>query len=104
MDQTTELLTGVAAAAVAALAAFAIYRWRQRERVRSVKTWVKTYVADHYDGTAANLRIDSRFAASPATQKPIGCVSKRCSRSPNRSKKSKVRRHARRAHAVLPAN
>jgi hypothetical protein len=58
MDQTTELLTGVAAAAVAALAAFAIYRWRQRERVRSVKTWVKTYVADHYDGTAANLRID----------------------------------------------
>ena len=31
---------------------------RQRERVRNVKTWVKTYVADHYDGTTTNLRID----------------------------------------------
>jgi hypothetical protein len=58
MDKATEVLTGVAAAAVAALAAFAVYRWRQRKRFRSVKTWIKTYVAEHYDGTVADLRID----------------------------------------------
>jgi hypothetical protein len=57
MDKATEVLTAAAAAAVAALVTFAIYRWRRRERAHSVKAWVKTYVAEHYDGTVADLRI-----------------------------------------------
>jgi hypothetical protein len=52
------LLIAVAALAVTALAAFAVYRWRQRQRVRRVEQWVKDYLSVRYDGQPGRLSID----------------------------------------------
>ncbi len=44
MDRGTEVLIGMAVMGLAALGAFACYRWRQRVRVRRVEAWVRSYL------------------------------------------------------------
>jgi hypothetical protein len=48
MDNSMAVLIGVAALVPAALAAFAFYRWRQRQRVRGVGRWVKGYLVARF--------------------------------------------------------
>jgi hypothetical protein len=58
MDRNTEVLTGIAALAITALAAFALYRWWQRRRARRVDGWVRGYLSDRYSRVPENLSID----------------------------------------------
>src|SRR5439155_510102 len=48
MDKSTEVFIAMVGLAVLGLAAFAVYRWRQRERVRRVERWVKDYLVMRY--------------------------------------------------------
>lgn len=48
MEKSIEVLIGMAALGLAATAAFAVYRWRQRNRVRRVEKWVKDYLCARY--------------------------------------------------------
>lgn len=48
MENSAEVLIGMAALGLAATAAFAVYRWRQRNRVRRVEKWVKDYLCARY--------------------------------------------------------
>jgi hypothetical protein len=48
---------GLAVLVVAGLAAFSIYRWRQRRRVRRVGAWVRGYLADRYGEVPAHLHV-----------------------------------------------
>ncbi len=57
MDRSVEALIGMAGLALLALAAFAVYRWRQRERVRRVEWWVKDYLVTRYGGVPQDLHI-----------------------------------------------
>jgi len=41
-----------------ALAAFAVYRWRQERRVDRITTWVTEYVLAHYGQVPAPLQIN----------------------------------------------
>src|SRR5262249_45798395 len=50
-DRVTALI-GMAVLAALALAGFAVYRWRQRERARRVDRWVRDYLAARYGGGA----------------------------------------------------
>ena len=58
MERSIEVLMGMAAAALAALAAFAVYRWRQRKRVRQAETWVNAYLSTRYGELAAGPSIN----------------------------------------------
>jgi hypothetical protein len=55
---TSEVLIGTAVLALTALAAFAVYRWRQRERVRRIERWVKDYLSVRFDGQPNRLSIN----------------------------------------------
>src|SRR5262245_42492713 len=48
----------VGAVAVAGLATFAWYRWRQRERVSGVKGWVVGYLRDRFGAALSRLSIN----------------------------------------------
>ena len=48
MENSAEVLIGMAALGLAAAAAFAVYRWRQRNRVRRVEKWVKDYLCARF--------------------------------------------------------
>lgn len=48
MESNAVVLIGMAVLGVSCLVGFAIYRWRQRERVRQVETWVKDYLFIRY--------------------------------------------------------
>src|SRR5262245_32683173 len=58
METSAQALVGMAALALAALAAFAVYRWRQRQRVRQVETWVKDYLVARYGVLPKDLHIN----------------------------------------------
>jgi len=58
MDKSVEALIGMAGLALLALATFAAYRWRQRERVRRVEHWVREYLVAHYGGMPDDLHIN----------------------------------------------
>src|SRR5207244_873236 len=47
VEKSIEVLAGMAAA-LAALAAFAVYRWQERKRVRQAETWVNAYRSTRY--------------------------------------------------------
>jgi hypothetical protein len=51
-------LIATAALALTALAAFTVYRWRQRKRVRRVEQWVKKYLSFRYNGQLSPLNIN----------------------------------------------
>ena len=48
MERSTQLVIGVAVFLLAALTAFALYRWRQRDRARRVEAWVGAYLSDRF--------------------------------------------------------
>jgi hypothetical protein len=56
MDRTVEVLIG-GAVLVALLAAFALYRRRQRSRVQRVTRWVEGYLSDRYGAVPSLLCI-----------------------------------------------
>jgi hypothetical protein len=56
MHPATAAFLGVVAAA--ALAAFAVYRWRQRKRIRRIKDWVDAYVVDRYHKLPGDLHVN----------------------------------------------
>jgi hypothetical protein len=58
METSAQALVGMAGLALAALAAFALYRWRQRQRVRRVETWVKDYLVARYGVLPNDLNIN----------------------------------------------
>jgi hypothetical protein len=58
MDRSAEVSIGMAVLALTALAAGAVYRWRMRDRVRRVETWVKGYLSDRYGGLPDRLTIN----------------------------------------------
>lgn len=58
MDQSNSLAVGLAGLAVAAIAGFAVYRWRQRARVRGVKAWVAAYLTDRYGTPPDDLAVN----------------------------------------------
>ena len=49
MLTNTQVLIGSVGLVLLALVAFAVYRWRQRQRVRQVKGWVKDHLVARYD-------------------------------------------------------
>jgi hypothetical protein len=57
MDRNVEILIGMAAAVIAGLVAYVIYRWLQRRRVHLVEVWVKEYLSNRYGELPASLRI-----------------------------------------------
>jgi hypothetical protein len=52
------MLIGLAGLAVAALAAFALYRWWQRRHVRQVGEWVKGYLTARYGALPERLHVN----------------------------------------------
>ena len=58
MERSTELLIAVASLALVALAAFAVYRRRQRHRVRRVEGWVRDYLRARYGELPTRLSIN----------------------------------------------
>jgi hypothetical protein len=56
MGNGLEVFVGVAA--LSALAAFALYRWRMRERARRIKEWVTDYLIARHGAPLVNLRIN----------------------------------------------
>lgn len=61
MNSNVLLICG---AAVSAVAAFAVYRWQQRSRVRGVKTWINAFLAARYGSLPGDVHIncsDDRF-------------------------------------------
>jgi len=58
MARNTEALIGMAALALTALAAFAVYRWWMRQRVLPVRAGVGGWLSDRYGGLPKGLSID----------------------------------------------
>lgn len=58
MDRNVELVTGLAVMAALALAALAVYRWRQRRRAHRIEAWVRAYLVDRYGELPGQLHID----------------------------------------------
>jgi hypothetical protein len=56
MERNMAALIGMVGLAV--LAAFAVYRWRQRDRVRRVERWVKDYLVTRGGQLPTNLHIN----------------------------------------------
>jgi hypothetical protein len=44
MENSAEVLIGMAALGISAAAAFVVYRWWQKKRIRRVEKWVKDYL------------------------------------------------------------
>jgi len=57
MDSRVGTLVGIALVLVA-LAAFAVYRWQQRKRVRWVEGRVREYLVERYGGLPNHLNIN----------------------------------------------
>jgi hypothetical protein len=58
METNAEMLMAVAVLVVTALAAFAVYRWRQQRYVRQVKRWVEGYLSTRYGELPNHLNIN----------------------------------------------
>jgi hypothetical protein len=58
MDNSVTVLLWVAAGSVAGLVAFALYRWRQRRRVRRVERWVGEYLSARYGELPSPLHVN----------------------------------------------
>jgi hypothetical protein len=58
MGNSAQVLIGVAALGLAAVAAVVVYRWRQKKRVRQVEDWVKDYLCIRYGELPNRLSID----------------------------------------------
>ena len=58
MEKSTEVLFGMAAVGLTAVAAFVAYRRQQTKRVHRVEDWVKDYLRVHYGELPNPLSID----------------------------------------------
>jgi hypothetical protein len=58
MDRTTASLLGMMAFAAVALVGFIIYRWRQRDRVRRIRSWIANYLATRFGAPPNRLNIN----------------------------------------------
>jgi hypothetical protein len=58
VEKSTATLLGLAVLAVTALAAFAVYRWRQRSHVCQVGEWVKSYLSARYGALPEHLHVN----------------------------------------------
>jgi hypothetical protein len=58
MARSTEVLIGMAALVLAALAAFTVYRWRMRQRGLRVRAGVEGWLSVRYGGLPKDLSID----------------------------------------------
>jgi hypothetical protein len=58
MDRNVVVLLGMAGFAMVSLAAFTVYRWWQRGRVRRIKAWVSRYLSDRYGVLPGHLNIN----------------------------------------------
>jgi hypothetical protein len=58
MERSTEVLLGVSALVLAALTAFAAYRWQQRKRARRVEAWIREFLLARYGNLPAHLTIN----------------------------------------------
>jgi hypothetical protein len=58
MDQHVAVLMGMAGLVVVSLAAFTVYRWGRRGRVRRIKAWVGRYLSDRYGTLPGRLTIN----------------------------------------------
>jgi hypothetical protein len=58
MDRNTGMLIGMAAIGVLALITFAVYRWRQRERVRQIDQWVRDFLVRRYGEMPNDLHVN----------------------------------------------
>lgn len=58
MDSNVAALIAMAGLAVVSAAAFAVYRWGQRGRVRRIKAWVGRYLSDRYGTLPSRLTIN----------------------------------------------
>lgn len=71
---SAEVLIGMAALGLAAAVAFAVYRWRQKKRVRRVESWVKEYLRARYgelpDPLSINCSDDSLWPVLVAFDGP----------------------------------
>lgn len=57
MDRSVEVLIGMAAAVIAGLVVYVIYRWLQRRRAHRIEGWVKEYLSNRYGELPPSLRI-----------------------------------------------
>ncbi len=58
MNNSAEVLGGIAVLAFAALAAFAVYSWLQKNRIRRVEKWVRDYLRVRYGELPNHLNIN----------------------------------------------
>jgi hypothetical protein len=58
MQSNIAVLIGMAALALMALAAFGVYLWRQRQRVRRAEVWVRDFLFARYGVLPDNLNIN----------------------------------------------
>jgi hypothetical protein len=58
MEKSAELMIGLAVVGLLAVAAFVVYRWRQKKRVRQIEEWVKDYLCDRYGPLPNSLSIN----------------------------------------------
>jgi hypothetical protein len=58
MNPSTQLVIGLAGAAMTALAAFAVDRWQQRACLRRVEAWVGGYLTDRYGTPLGDLTVN----------------------------------------------
>ena len=58
METCAEVLIGMGALGLVALAAFVVYRWQQKKRIRRIEKWVKEYLSGRYGELPNPLRIN----------------------------------------------
>src|SRR5438270_789888 len=58
MDRTEASLLGMMALGAAALVAFIVYRWRRRDRIRHIKTWISDYLSSRFGAPPVRLNIN----------------------------------------------
>jgi hypothetical protein len=58
METSAEVLMWMAGLALIALAAFVVYGWRRRARVRRVEGWVRNYLVARFGGLPDRLSIN----------------------------------------------
>ena len=58
MDNSVQVLIGMAVLAMLASAFVAVYRWRQRQRVRQVTVWIGNYLSTRYGKPPGGLTVN----------------------------------------------
>ena len=92
MERSAELLIWMAGLALITLAAFVVYGWRRRARVRRVEGWVRDYLVTRFGGLPDFLSIN--WHGDPLALVLVNFIAPRTG----------IRQHFRFAYAGTPAN